>query len=552
MKTKVIIFAALAVLPCLCACNRLAKERRFAADCMNEEVVADSTTVVATVKQGRLAGYRTAGVNIFKGIPYAKARRFMAPEAPDVWTGIRSCRAYGPTCPQAIRTGWQSDEAAFAFNWNDGHAGEDCLRLNIWTRGLGDHKKRPVMVWLHGGGFAAGSGQELPAYDGTNLAREGDVVVVTVNHRLNVLGFLDLSAFGEKYGKSGNAGLLDLVESLRWIKDNIRSFGGDPDNVTIFGQSGGGGKVSTLLAMPAAKGLFHKAIIESGSQLKCMDREYSRRIGIDVVKKLELNASNIGRIAEIPYERLLAAGEEAIKEEKAEALKRGWKGFIFGWGPVVDGDILPQHPFSPAAPAQSKDIPIIIGTTLNEFCASAYVPALRNLPEEAVMKQVRQRYGNLTDDYLKAFGEAYPGYKPNDLLDIDLTFRPMAIEQARLKEAQHGAPVYMYLFTWQSPAMNGIWRATHCMEIPFVFDNTALQAGMTGNGLQARALAKKMSRAWINFAKTGKPTAHDLPAWEPYTGTKGATLLFDNTCAMRYNHDTKLIKIARQCPQKPK
>ena len=549
MKTKRIV-AALAALACLHACGHLTKEGRTAAE-NTSEVVADSTTIVAKVKQGEIAGYQTMGVNVFKGVPYAKAERFMPPTAPDSWTGVRSCRAYGPTCPQAVRTGWQSDEAAFAFNWDDGHAGEDCLRLNIWTRGLADNKKRAVMVWLHGGGFAAGSGQELPAYDGTNLAGKGDVVVVTVNHRLNVLGFLDLSAFGEKYGKSGNAGMLDLVEALRWIKENVESFGGDPDNVTIFGQSGGGGKVSTLLATPAAKGLFHKAIIESGSQLKCMEQQYTRRIGANVAKRLGLNASNIDRIAEMPYEKLLAAGEEAIKEEKAEALKAGWNGFIFGWGPVVDGDFLPQHPFSPAAPAQSKDIPLIIGTTLNEFCASAYVPALRNLSEEAVMQQVKQRYGNLADDYLKAFAEAYPDHKPNDLLDVDLTFRPMAMEQARLKEAQHGAPVYMYLFTWQSPAMNGIWRSIHCMEIPFVFDNTALQGGMTGNGPQARALAQTMSQAWINFAKTGKPTAGGLPAWEAYTAANGATLLFDNTCKMRYNHDAKLVKIARQCPQKP-
>ncbi|HEY9544044.1 carboxylesterase/lipase family protein [Prevotella sp.] len=531
-------------------CGNLGKAVKGSAENVSE-VITDSTVVVTAVEQGQIAGYQTMGVNIFKGVPYAKADRFMPPTAPDGWKGIRSCRAYGPTCPQGARSGWENDEASFAFDWDDGHAGEDCLRLNIWTQGLSDNKKRPVMVWFHGGGFAAGSGQELPSYDGTNLAKDGDVVVVTVNHRLNVLGFLDLSAFGERYAKSGNVGMLDLVESLRWIKENVESFGGDPDNITIFGQSGGGGKVSTLLAMPSAKGLFHKAIIQSGSQLKCMEQQYSRRIGTEVVKKLGLNASNIDRIAEIPYDKLLAAGEEAVKEEKAKALKAGWNGFIFGWSPVVDGDLLPQHPFAPSAPAQSKDIPVIIGTTLNEFCASAYVPAMRNLSEDDVMKQVEQRYGSFADDYLKAFSEAYPGYKPADLIDVDLMFRPMALEQARLKMAQKGAPVYMYLFTWQSPAMNGIWRAVHCMEIPFAFNNTALQAGMTGNGPEARALARKMSKAWINFAKTGKPEADGLPAWEAYSEGTGATMIFDNKCEIRHHHDAKLIKIARQCPQKP-
>lgn len=545
-----LLFAIAATAGSMCACGNLPKAGEASTENTNE-VIADSTSIIASVKQGKIAGYQTAGVTVFKGVPYAKAARFMPPTAPDAWTGIRSCRAYGPTCPQEVRTGWQNDEAAFAFNWNDGFQTEDCLRLNIWTKEPGKNKKLPVMVWLHGGGFAAGSGQELPSYDGTNLAKRGDVVVISINHRLNVLGFLDLSAFGEKYSKSGNAGLLDIVEALKWIKENVREFGGNPDNVTIFGQSGGGGKVSTLLSTPQAKGLFHKAIIQSGSQLKCMEQQYSRRIGTNVVKRLGLDASSIDKIADIPYDKLLAAGQEAIAEERERALKEGWNGFIFGWAPVVDGDVLPQHPSASGSQALNKHVPLIIGTTLNEFCASAYVPALRNLSEEAAMKQVRQLYGSIADEYVSAFHAAYPEYKaPNDLVDIDLRFRSMAVEQARLRNAQHGAPVYLYLFTWQSPAMNGIWRAVHCMEIPFVFNNTALQAGMTGNGDAARALAGKMSQAWVNFAKTGKPAAEKLPDWEPYTVTKGATMIFDNTCTLRYNHDAKLLKIAGQRPQR--
>lgn len=205
------------------------------------EIIASNSKAIAQTQSGQVAGYIENGVYIYKGIPYAKAERFMPPTAPDSWEGIRSSRAYGPTCPQAKRTGWYSDESAFSFNWDDGFPDEDCLRVNIWTPGVGDGKKRPVMVWLHGGGYAAGSGQELPSYDGTNLAKEGDVVVVTLNHRLNVLGFLDLSAFGGKYAQSGNVGLLDLVAALQWVNKNIEAFGGDPSNVTIFGQSGGGG-----------------------------------------------------------------------------------------------------------------------------------------------------------------------------------------------------------------------------------------------------------------------------------------------------------------------
>lgn len=310
------------------------------------EIIASSETAVAQTESGKVGGFLQDGIYIYKGIPYAKAERFMPPRPADKWEGVRSSRMFGPTCPQAVRMGWGADEHAFAFHWDDGYPGEDCLRVNIWTPGLNDGKKRPVMVWLHGGGYAAGSGQELPSYDGFNLAKKGDAVVVTLNHRLNVLGFLDLSAYGDKYAKSGNAGLLDLVAALQWVNKNIAAFGGDAQNVTIFGQSGGGGKVSTLLATPSAKGLYHKAIVQSGSMLRTMDAKYSRRIGAAVMDELGLKASQIDELQKMPYERLLAAGEKAVAKVKAEAEKEdGVSTFIFGWAPTVDGDVLPAQPF---------------------------------------------------------------------------------------------------------------------------------------------------------------------------------------------------------------
>ncbi|MBR2035374.1 MAG: carboxylesterase/lipase family protein [Prevotella sp.] len=231
--------------------------------------VFDSSTEATTAQTnyGKVAGYIDHGVYTYKGIPYAKAERFMPAERPDSWQKIRSSRHWGPVCPQAKNTGWRGDQTAFFYQWNDGFQSEDCLRLNIWTKGIADGKKRPVLFWLHGGGYTSGNGQEHPGYDGRNLADKGDVVVVTVNHRLNVLGFLDLSAYGEKYKGSANVGMTDIVAALRWVKENIAYFGGDPDCVTIFGQSGGGGKVSTLLCMPSAKGLFHRAMVMSGSFL---------------------------------------------------------------------------------------------------------------------------------------------------------------------------------------------------------------------------------------------------------------------------------------------
>lgn len=512
------------------------------------EIIANDKTAIATTKQGKVAGYIQDGLYIYKGIPYAKAERFMPPTAPDSWEGIRSSRAFGPTCPQAPRQGWNNDQMAFAYRWDDGFPGEDCLRVNIWTPGIEDGKKRPVMVWLHGGGYAAGSGQELPGYDGANLARKGDVVVVTLNHRLNVLGFLDLSAFGEKYAASGNVGLLDLVAALQWVKENIAHFGGDAGNVTIFGQSGGGGKVSTLLATPSAKGLFHKAIVQSGSMLRTMEARYSRRIGAAVVEELGLKPGKIDDITNIPYNQLLAAGEKAVARVKAEAEKEGISTFIFGWAPTVDGKVLPAQPFDPQAPEQSRDVPVIIGTTQHEFCMSTYVPAFRGISKEKAEEQMRAKYGERTNDFLTAFEKAYPDYKPQDLIDTDFIFRPGAVEQADLKANQGGAPVYMYLFRWESPVMDGILRSTHCLEIPFVFNNVVRHASMTGGGAEAIALGETMSDCWISFARTGKPASANLPEWKAYTAAEGATMNFGADCQLSYHHDKELLEVVRSFP----
>ncbi len=510
-------------------------------------ILASSSVAVAQTANGKVAGYIQDGVTIFKGIPYAKANRFEAPVQADSWEGIRSCRQYGPVSPQGARSGWANDEIAFAFNWNDGVQGEDCLRLNVWTPAL-DSRKRPVMVWLHGGGYSAGSGQELPSYDGTSLAFAEDVVVVSINHRLNVLGFLDLSAYGETYAKSANAGLLDIVASLKWVRDNITAFGGDPSNVTIFGQSGGGGKVTTLLATPCAKGLFHKAIVQSGSMLRTMESKYSRKIGIATVRNLGLDASSIDKISEVPYGELLAAGEKAIAQVKAEADRDGVASFIFGWAPTVDGAVLPSQPFDPQAPAISADIPMIIGTTRHEFSMTTYVPALRNAGREEVIGILKGRYGEGTERFLELFAKAYPGSKPADMLDADFVFRPSAIEQALRKSLQGAAPVYMYMFNWESPVLDGILRSTHCMEIPFVFNNADRHASMTGGGAQAMELASKMSHCWAEFARCGKPSAEGLPEWEPFEAEKRAVMFFDNTCKMSYSHDKELMDFIRRYP----
>ena len=339
-----------------------------------------------------------------------------------------------------------------------------------------------------------------------------------------------------------------LFRSLKWVNRNIAAFGGDPANVTIFGQSGGGGKVSTLLATPAAAGLFHKAVVQSGSMLRTMEQKYSQRIGAAAVRELGLRPSEIDKLKTIPYEQLLAAGEKAVARVKAEAEQEGISTFIFGWAPTVDGEVLPAQPFDPQAPAQSKDIPLMIGTTLHEFTMSTYVPFFRTISEEQAVEFLRKKYGDRTDEFMAAFRKAYPDYQPKDLADVDFVFRPSAVEQARIKTAQQGAPVYMYLFGWESPVMDGMLRSTHCMEIPFVFDNTVRHASMTGGGREAQALADRMSRAWINFARTGNPNADGLPAWEPYTPDNGATMYFDNDCRILHNHDKELLEVVRAFP----
>lgn len=547
MRTRILLPLTIVLLSSV-GCCQATQNRDGGCKARTAELQTSAEATLAQTTGGSVAGYIDNGIFTYKGIPYAKAERFMPPVPADKWEGVRSCRAYGPTCPQGKRMGWYSDEQAFSFNWNDGFPDEDCLRVNIWTPGINDGKKRPVMVWLHGGGYSAGSGQELPSYDGRNLAEKGDVVVVTLNHRLNVLGFLDLSAYGEKYAHSGNSGLLDLVAALEWVQENIANFGGDASNVTIFGQSGGGGKVSTLLATPAAKGKFHKAIVQSGAMLRTMDSRWSRRIGAAVVEELGITPCRIDEISKVPFEDILAAGEKAIAKVREEADKAGFASFIFGWAPTVDGSVLPRQPFSPDAPEQSKDVPMMIGTTIHEFSLSTYVPQLRTIDKSAAIEYLKTKYGEKTEEFLRLFESTYPDYQPKDLIDTDFTFRPSAIEQAMIKARQGGAPVYTYMFAWESPVLDGILRSTHCMEIPFVFNNADIHASMTGGGKDALELAEKMSQAWINFARTGDPNTEDLPQWPAYNCSEGAAMIFNDDCEVRYNHDKELINFIRQFP----
>jgi para-nitrobenzyl esterase len=513
-----------------------------------EPVVAGNDIAVTNTESGKVKGYIHNGIFTFKGIPYAKADRFMAPQKPDAWTDVRSSKTYGPVCP-TDPTLTVNDEFEFAFQHDLGYQNEHCQSLNVWTQKLNDGKKRPVMVWLHGGGFTAGSSIELPSYDGENLAKKGDVVLVSVNHRLNILGFLDLSAYGDKYKGSANAGLLDLKLALQWVHDNIAQFGGDPGNVTIFGQSGGGGKVTCLMNAPSAKGLFKNAIVESGSYITSFnEKPVTQKVAAALLDELHLQASQVDSLQKIPYDILNEVGKKAMRKVSAELRKEG-KG-MNGWGPALDGDFLPYQPSDPAAKELAKNVPLLVGTTKNEF--TPFVPGPKNQTMDELKASLQKKYGDKTDAFMAAVKSTYPTVStPAGYTDIEFNFRAMAVKQANEKAVNGAAPVYMYLFTWQSPVNGGMYKAMHCMDIAFQFNNIARCQEMTGGGKEAYTLADKISSAWINFAKTGNPNAPSLPKWPAYTAENGATMILDNQCILKNHPDDELLKIVAVATPKP-
>ena len=475
---------------------------------------------------GKVSGSFADSVYSFKGIPYAKAERFMPPQNPDAWKGVRECIDFGPVAKQVVA--WIPDSTMDEKN---------LFNLNVWTRGVADGKKRPVMVWLHGGGFSVGSSNDPMTY-GQAMAKRGDIVMVSVNHRLNILGFLDLSAFGPNYAQSANVGMLDIVKALEWTHNNIEQFGGNPADVTIVGESGGGGKVGTLMCMPAAKGLFHKAIIQSGTLINTMNKERSQALGLAVLENLGLSADDVEKLDTLSYMALVKAGNDAIA--RISGPRKPGSPTMFGFAPSADGELLLQQPFSPGFAAISKEIPLMIGTTLNELMPTAYAE------KELTLQQAKERlstvYGDSTDRFISLFAKAYPDYTPQDLLSIDNVFRPFTIRTADARALDTSAPLYVYMLAWKSPVDNASKGSFHGLDISLAFHTVDLRPDWTGNAEEAWALSEKMSAAWINFAKTGNPNVEGvLPKWESYTPQNGATMYFDNTCKIVNNHDRELM-----------
>ncbi len=516
------------------------------------QVQAGNNIAVVQTQAGAVQGYVQNGVVTYKGVPYATAERFMPPQKVTNWQGEKLALTYGEVCPQVPMGG-----RSFFFTGPEMTEGESCQNLNVWTPSISDGKKRAVMVWIHGGGFQSGASNDLDSYDGANLARTGDVVVVSVNHRLNAMGFLDLSAYGEQYKGSANLGMQDLVASLEWVKANIAQFGGDPNNVTIFGESGGGAKVLTLMAMPSAKGLFHKGIVQSGATgtlgTSLTEPNIGRKVSAQTLQNLGVKPTALSELSNFTPKQINDAASKALKQV-AEELKIPamlGRGYNLSWRPTLDGDYIPQHPVGEKYPEIAKDIPLLIGSNLTEWQSFPLQMDLQNSQksnrftwtESETMDRLKAKYGDKTDEIVAAFREAYPNRMIADALYVDSFLRTPALKTARLKADQKGAPVYQYLFTWDTPVFNSVPMSYHTAEIAFVFNNIERMAQATGGGKDAQALADKMSRAWTNFAKTGNPNAEGLPQWDAYTRENGKVMIFDNQPEVKQHHDEKLQRL---------
>lgn len=499
---------------------------------MSKRFICSYDYPIVTTKAGRLRGFQFDDTFIFQGIKYCDAKRFQMPTPVEPWDGVKDATSYGYVAPLMSQDQPSGEIAVPHRYWP---MDEHCQYLNIWTQSLDPTAKKPVMVWLHGGGFFAGSSIEQVAYDGTNMSKYGDVVVVSLNHRLNILGYLDLSPFGEKYKNSSNAGNADMVAALQWIHDNIEAFGGDPDNVTLFGQSGGGMKIWTLMQTPAAHGLFHKGIIQSGILSNFMPDEPADGTAIVTALMKELALQDVSELETIPYTQLADAYLKV-----SPALKEAGK--YVGGNPDPNGWYL-GDPRVVGFCDHAKTIPVMIGTVLGEFLAfGPGIPGRHTLTEEAQTAILSNAYGEAAPELIRSFKKAYPDKPLVDLLTLDSRFRAPTKDFIRLKAQHQEAPTYSYLFTYELPLDDGK-SPWHCSEIPFVFHNTELVPYCNVPG-ESDLLEERMFNAWIQFARTGRE------AWPPCTPGDEVCMLFDKQCEVRHNHDDELIALHKNATLK--
>ncbi len=504
-------------------------------------------SAVTKTQYGKARGFLDGGVFTFKGIPYGQdtggENRWLPAKPPKPWDGEYPALIYGANCPQRLHD-FTAIEQSFIQDWDDGYMSEDMLKLNIWTPSLTG--KRPVMVYFHGGGFTFGSSYELPSHEGAQMARHHDVVQVSVNHRLNILGFFDLSEIGgPAYADSVNVGMTDLVAALRWVRDNIANFGGDPDKVMIYGQSGGGSKVTTLMGMPSAAGLFHRASVQSGGGGNPPNGEQSRGFARQVMAELGLGPNDLGALQKLEWAKLNTAATAAANKINGPAPRTLGLGMPpgatprVGMGPTVDGRIITMRSFYEAAPEISKNVPMLIGSVSEEG------NRMSARPTEAQWHATLA--GVIGDGKATALIAAMKRAHPEKSIRTlsygvsGLLVRNRVTQMAGLKHNLKGAPAFAYYFTWPSPMLEeaGAW---HTAELAFCFDNTKRCMQGTGNTPEAQALAKKMATAWANFARTGNPSQRGL-AWTSFEPVRCPTMVFDNKCRMVNDPEGEVRKI---------
>ncbi len=534
-----------ATTPSLTSCSNPSKK--------NEEedgqimFIGDKIAVNETT-YGKVRGFIHKDIYNFLGIPYGAdtsgKNRFMPPQKPDPWNDIFPAVYWPNAAPQLLDNFYANRYLAFTDYWHYDDVSENCLGINVWTPGYNDNKKRPVLLWIHGGGYTSGNSIEHPEYHGENLSRQGDIVFCSLNHRLGPLGFANFAGIGdEKYAASGNVGMLDIVAALEWIRDNISNFGGDPSNVTIMGQSGGGAKVCILTAMPSAKDLFHKAVALSGVTLTVAEKSNSEKLATYILREAELKPSQIDKLQELPWRDYYAIANKAAMQYRKDS---GITGFGSGFSPVADGIYVPQQPYSPVASPLAAEIPMIISSTFYERSPSAFDSSLENITldkAKELANTIRGFGGPIKNPsaVIDAYAKSFPGRKPIEILSMVLSNRKRTIDMANAKATQK-APVFLAWFGWDPPVFDGRLRAFHTMDISFWYYNTDVQISHTGGGARPRKLSSKMSGALVQFMKTGNPNGGGLPEWKRYSVENGETMILNDVCELKNDPDREARK----------